>query len=161
MPFVDLRFKILTILFNTIITYDPKFRNKNVIENKDFTYVYFSNYLKRKLPWDLYRIYKPTKIEYDDLMIDKRHVEFDVNKVNLSYINDGQRPITEDFIYLCRLINKHKYDDLFGEIMMLRYGYDYNSIKIAKLLQVRKKCVEKYLEQLIDFWRENKEYLGE
>ena len=67
----------------------------------------------------------------------------------------------QDFIYLCRLINKHKYDDLFGEIMMLRYGYDYNSIKIAKLLQVRKKCVEKYLEQLIDFWRENKEYLGE
>lgn len=162
--FLEIKVKILEIFFESVLRYEPKFHD-NDKEVKNFTYVYFCNYLKRKLPWDLMRLYKPTKIEHDDLQIDPRHVELNLTKDNsdiqkhLEY--SEKQPISDNFIQLCRLAQRQLNNDLLSDIMILHFGYGYKVKEIAAFFSISSTKVHNSLSSLKKFWKQNSELIND
>jgi hypothetical protein len=162
--FHEIRSKIISILFQSIIKYDPNFKGKD--ENtKDFTYVYFSSFLKGKLRWDLVRLYKPSRAAYDDLCVDPRNIELNNTSVKdeaqqkLQYVNSC--PVSDNFIYLCQKVAKAVSNDFVADVMLLHYGYGYKNNEIAKLYEVSSVKVSQALDELRRYWTDNKEELLE
>lgn len=163
--FLEVRDKIVVLFFDSILRYEPNFSDKTKDTN-NFTYVYFSNYLKRKLPWDLMRLYQPTKIEHDDLSVDPRHVELDHSKANpelqkkFVYTNTNLRPISENFIYLCKHANKELYSDFLADVMILHFGYGYKNNEIASFFETTPLKIHNALGELKKYWKANQELIN-
>ena len=166
--FSEIKIKVVEIFFDSILRYEPTFNDgtEHCQNGNKFSYVYFSNYLKRKLPWDVMRLYKPTKIDYDDLSINSKNVE--LNLTNLSKevqakleANNHTKPISDNFINLCKVTKKELKNDLLSDIMILHYGYDYKNNEIAKFFNITPLKVSNSLTEIKKFWEQNKEHIYE
>ncbi len=162
--FHEIRAKILSILFETIIRYEPNYKDKDK-STVDFTYVYFNSYLKSKLKWDLLRLYQPTRAAYDDMCVDPRNIELnntcvrDEAQEKLQYVSTC--PVSENFIFLCQKVAKDIGNDFVADVMLLHYGYGYKNTQIAKLYEVSSVKVSQALDELRRYWTDNKELLLE
>lgn len=165
LTFGELKSRIINLFFIGIIRYDPKYNNDENKDSKDFTYVYFSSYLKKFLPWEVMRISRPSKIEEDDLSIDPRHIELNLNKPTkeiskrLVYDSASEHPISDNFISLCRMTQKETSNDLLSDTMILHYGYDFKNREIAEMLGISQAKVGFLMLELKNFWSQNKELL--
>lgn len=162
--FNEVKSRVIELFFDTILKYEAKYKNTDKVSTDNFDYVYFSNYLKRKLPWDLMRLYKPSKPDYDDFAADPRHVTLDYHKYpeiehSSYYTSVGDKPISDNFISLCRMVKKELKNELLGEIMLLKFGYDFKNDEIALFLGITPLKVSATLNELKKYWAVNKEYL--
>lgn len=160
--FNDVRSKVTALFFEAIRRYNPQYKEGADVDK--FKYVYFSSYLNKFLPWEIMRISKPVKIDYDDLVIDTRNVEFESSLKNSEVVKklvskDDFTPISENFISLCRFAQKELRNDLMADIMMLHYGYDYKNLEIAKILVVSEAKVASSISHLKKFWQSHKDLL--
>lgn len=159
--FIDIKLKVIEILFDTILRYEPTFTDngKHCKDGDNFKFVYFSNYLKRKLNWDLMRLYKPTRIDYDDLCYNPKFVEF-TSCHNTTLVCDNEAPmISENFIFLCKKAQKDLQNDVLSDTMMLQYGYGYKPSEIAEFFGTTSLKIHAYLAELKKYWLHNKEAL--
>jgi len=162
--FIEVKTRVFEVFFKSIIDYESNYKDKGLqtSDGKKFNYVYFSSYLKRKIPWDALRLIKPPKVEYDDLSIDSRHVELDMNNCNpelqkkLEYTGEVV-PISPNFISLCRMAQKELKSDIYGDVMILYFGYNYKNSELAQLLNCSPQKISLALSDLKKFWRANKE----
>lgn len=164
----ELRTRVLEIFFDAIIKYKKTFkdgRNAN-----SFKHVYFGSYLKGKLPWDLMRLVTPPKVEYDEITMDHRNMELDLencsNEVEFKLsteksIGKVTKPLSDNFISLCRIIQKQLRSDMIADVMILFYGYGYKNREIAQMLNCSPQKVSIAISEIKKFWRENKEIIFE
>jgi hypothetical protein len=162
--FNEIKSKIVEIFFESILRYEPSYRygeqKPDKIENKNFTYVYFSNYLKRKLPWDLLRIYQPTRLEYDDL---SGPINIELSSPMQANIKDTSidHPVTENFIHLCQQMQKHLSDDLMADIMMLTFGYGYKNNELAYFFDISQLKAHQAIASIKTFWKINRDLMDD
>ena len=162
--FEEVKTRVFEVFFKSILDYESNYKDKGLqtSDGRKFSYVYFSSYLKRKIPWDALRLINPPKVEYDDLSIDPRHVELDMNNCNpelqrkLEYTGEVI-PISANFISLCRMAQKELKSDIYGDVMILYFGYNYKNSELAKLLNCSPQKISLALSDLKKFWRSNKE----
>ena len=165
LTFTELKNRVINLFFIGIIRYDAGYNNVDHVENKEFTYVYFSSYLKKFLPWEVMRLSRPSKIEEDDLSVDPRHIELNLNKPNkeisknLVYNSASEHPISENFISLCRMTQKELANDLMSDVMILHFGYDFKNREIAEMLGVSQAKIGTIMLELKNFWAQNKDLL--
>jgi len=148
------------IFYKIILRYNSEFTNA---KNKTgFTTVYFSNYLKRTMDWEIYRLLHPIKPESDDLEKSLRHVDLQPlihsDSVELA---DIQEPtgVTQNFINMCNFIRTRLQSDLHADIMFLLYGYSLKFNEISKLLEIPATKISKINNEIKLFWIENKSHL--
>lgn len=163
-PFIDVKTRVIECLFLAILQYKITF-TEGADHVKGFEHVHFSRYLNVKLPWDIMRIYKPTKIVNDDFSTDPRNIELNVKKLNTEVqdkfeCHDAQLdPISDNFVSLCCLAHKQLKNDLLSDIMFLRFGCDYKSSEIATLCNISQIKVSQGLDALKKFWIKNKDLI--
>lgn len=163
----EIRSRVLEIMFDIILRYDSKFNDKSSLNNdngdsknnKKFNGIYFSKYLKGRLKWDVYRVLKPPKIEYDDMHINTNSVQLNLNSPELIEKFKCEptyacNPISNNFISLCRMVGKILQDDICADVMFLCYGYGDRPRNIAKALDCDVKKVNHALFKLKQFWLE-------
>jgi hypothetical protein len=160
--YIEIKTRILEILLDAVLKYNRSY-NENNNPTESFNHVYFSNYLKRKLPWDCWRINNPIKVEYDDNVIDSRHVELDFNNPEiqdkLQHYHILEKPISDNFISLCRLTKKSLCSDVCADAMMLQFGYGFRNSEIAKLFNCSPERVCLSLIEVKEFWKNNKDQI--
>ena len=155
---VEAKTRVIEWLFDAILRYDNKYVDSSKKPNKKFNKVYFSQYLKTKLGWDLHRSLNPSKPDYDDVGINPKYVELDLkynNYIKDKFIYTPVKYLSENFIGLCRLAQKRLKDDICSDVMMLHYGYDFKTNEIAKMLKCQPKKVSFVLNRLKTFWSEH------
>lgn len=163
-PFVDVKTKVIEALFLAILKYNVTFSDASK-STADYTRVYFSRYLNSKLPWDIMRLYKPTKVEYDDFSVDPKHVELNLKKLNTEVQdrfechNVQLDPISNNFVSLCCMTQKQLKNDFISDIMFLHFGCDYRNSEISKLFDVSQLKISLGLNELKKFWVKNKDLL--
>ncbi len=163
-PFVDVKTKVIEALFLAILKYKIKYTDES--KHADgFEHVYFSKYLNVKLPWDIMRLYRPTKVIRDDFSIDPRHIELNLKKLNTEVQdrfechNVQLDPISDNFVSLCCLAHKKLKNDVLSDIMFLHFGLDYRNSEIAELFNMSQLKVSLSLGELKKFWAKNKDLL--
>lgn len=160
----EIRARVVSLIFIAVIRYDPKY-NISKEKNNNFTYVYFSSYLKNFIPWEVMRILNPPKMDYDDLLPDPRNVELNLNhpvkevSKRLIYNPATEHPISENFINLCKFCKVETKSDLIADCMMLQFGYGFKNKDIAKMLGLTEYKIGFIILELKKFWRENSELL--
>lgn len=146
--------RLLEMFFQTIMKYEPKFTNDQK-DVKGFTGMYFGAYLKSAMAWDLVRMAKPNKIETDDFALDKRNVELIIDVEDQKQV----RPISDNFISLCRKIHKDEQDEDLSDIMILLYGYNWKDKEIYKALDLRPNEYKDAVQDINSFWKQNSDYI--
>ncbi len=162
----EVKARVYEMLFDAVLRYDNDYTNSDIQSDKTFSGVYFSRYLKSKLSWDIYRSINPPKPDYDDLSISPKYVELDFRhdaKIREKFVYNPVAYLSDNFISLCRLAQKHIKDDEYSDVMLLCYGYDYKIQEMAKMLGCQPKKITMILSKLKQFWseKENKERLVE
>lgn len=161
----EIKSRVIGLIFLAIIRYNPKYKMGE--NKKKFTYVYFSSYLKKFIPWEVMRILKPPRIDYDDLHPDPRNVELNLNhpvkevSKRLIYNSSTEHPISENFISLCKLARKDLKSDILGDIMILVYGYGFKNREVSEMLNINEHRIGALLSELKKFWKANAELLRE
>lgn len=156
----EVRQRLLEIVFMALIEYDPTFRNDS---NKEgFTRVYFSNYLKKKMFWGGRRLVHPNRIEYEDMAKTGQYCDINdittMEEVQLKLVDDRshmQKPISPNFISLCRHTQKTLMNDQYADLMFLKFGYDMKNKDIAKVLDIYEEQSSLVNRELLAFWREH------
>ncbi len=162
--FTEIKTKVIELVFLALIRFDIEYNDRKE-DVKGFDTVYFSKYLKNTLPWEVLRIIRPNKVEYDEYATDPKFKEFDVNKLpkkikeKLIHNEVANHPISDNFINLCRLMKNELKSDLLGDIMMLNFGYAYKNHEISKILGISQARVGVCVLQIKNFWKENKDLL--
>lgn len=148
------------IFYKIILRYNSEFTNS---KNKTgFTTVYFSNYLKRTMDWEVYRLLHPIKPESDDLEKSLHHVDLHpLIHSDSTELEDIQTPtgVTQNFINLCNFIRIRLKSDLHADIMFLLYGYSLKFNEVSKLLDIPAAKISKINNEIKSFWFENKDQL--
>lgn len=155
----DVKVRVMEILFDAIVRYNDHFtdKSKHPKKGQKFDRVWFSSYLKAKLPWEIRRILIPARCERDDMHLTPRPADEsleaneDLQKTLL--VEDKPIGISANFISLCRFAQKGLKDDLASDIMMLKFGYSYKDREMARLVGANKKRVKLAQGQLKHFWQ--------
>lgn len=148
----EIRLRVIESVFDAILRYTDGYEDGRE-NSKGFDKIYFSQYLKIKLGWDVHRYLNPTKIEHEDSK-NQKYVDIDKTDVyeTLSYI--PTKPISDNFISLCRLAQKKIKDDLCADYMMLNFGYDFKNSELASVFAVNSRELAPIDKKLKDFWKE-------
>lgn len=148
------------IFYKIILRYNSEFTNAK--KKAGFTTVYFSNYLKRTMDWEVYRLLHPIKPESDDLEKNLHHVDLHpMIHSDSTELEDIQTPtgVTQNFINMCNFIRIKLQSDLHADIMFLIYGYCLKFNEVAKLLNLPAAKISKVNNEIKAFWLENKDQL--
>ena len=151
------------IFYRIILRYSTEF--KNAKNKSNFTVVYFSNYLKQTMGWEVFRLLNPIKPESDDLEKNLHHM-YDLHpmiQADSDKLEDVQTPsgVTLNFINMCNFLRTKMKSDLHADVMFLIYGYCLKFNEVARLLEVPPAKISKTNAEIKDFWLENKEQLKE
>lgn len=159
----DIRTRVEEQFFYAILKYKSSYSDPDsTSQSGKFKQVYFSTYLKGKLPWDVMRLMNPPKVEHDELAIDSRHVELDihnndeiVNKLSTKQsVGKVTKSISDHFISICRYCGKQLKDDISADVMMLHYGFGFKNKEIAELLGCSPQKISMVLINLNNFWKD-------
>lgn len=159
MTISEAKIRIMEWMFDAILRYDESYTDKKKDFNSKFDKVYFSQYLKTKLGWDLHRFLHPSKPDYDDFNYNPKFVALDLKNNNLvaeKFLYVPVKSLSDNFIALCRETQKTLKDDSCGDIMMLHFGYDFKIQEIASMLELPAKKVGSLLAKIKAFWSEER-----
>lgn len=157
----EIKTRVLEFLLESVIKYKLNYTS-NICNNKNFDHVYFSNYLKKRMPWERSRFMNPSKVENSDIIINSVNVELDETDINVivkSRKTFQESPISSNFISLCRMLQRHLKNDIYADVMMLYYGYGCKNREISKLLHCSPRKVSQSLIKIKDFFRSRSDLL--